>query len=1141
MTFISLPEVGSPSYKDPVSTAGSLPTSGNRDGDIRIVLDSHELYIWNEGTVSWEVVSGGGGGGTLNSINTLTASDQFLVTGTSGTDFAISSSGATHTFNLPTASGTNTGKLSNTDWTTFNNKQASGSYITALTGDVTASGPGSSAATVASVGTSSAANVHSAELLANAATNLNTASTIVKRDASGNFVAGTITAALSGNATTSTSFTGSLVGDVTGTQGATVVSTVGTSSAANVHSAELLANAATSANTASTIVKRDGSGNFSAGTITANLTGNASGTAANVTGIVAVANGGTNSSTALNNNRVIKSSGGAIVEAAAITANRALVSDTNGIPTQSVTTDTELSYVSGATSSLQTQITARALDSAVIKKDGSVTFTGSQSMGSNKLTSLADGTSTNDAVNYGQLLAVSNGNIWVNPVQDPDLVDDSRSTPPITPVANTTYLVGPVALLAWFGLEGHLLYYSGGTWHDVLGRAAVVGDRFGVTLVHGSGSEGGNMTGKSGYIAQLTNATPGSYAYTFTAPFTYESVLVNNANSQHAGLYYNYNGTAWVEFGGPNTINAGSALSYSGSTLNVGYDNSTIDLTSNQLEVKTGGITNTQVNTSAAITLTKLAALSSHNRALQSDNSGFITESSVTSTELGYVSGVTSAIQTQLNAKQSTTLTSTHLLVGNGSNVATDVAASGDVTLANTGAFTVTTVGTSSAANIHSAELAANAATDANTASTIVKRDASGNFTAGTITAALSGNATTATSATTATTATNANNVATTSVSTNASFYPTFVASSTNSNQAIDLGTGLTFNPSTNNLSTTTFTGALAGNATTATSATSATNATNIATTAVSTNASFFPLFVASSTNSNQAASLDASGITYNPSTNNLTTTTFTGALVGNADTATTATNATNVSGVVAIANGGTNSSTALNNNRVMQSSGGAIIEAAAITASRALVSDTNGIPVASSTTTTELGYVSGVTSAIQTQLNNKQPLDATLTSLAAYNTNGLLTQTAADTFTGRTIIAGTGISVSNGDGVAGNPTISATGSGSAGDITETSFSAANNQAAAANVTGLTFANATVRSFQALVSVYINATSSLYECFELRGIQKGASWDMSASSNGDSSGVVFSITSSGVVQYTSTNSAGFVANTIKFRAITTTV
>lgn len=74
----------------------------------------------------------------------------------------------------------------------------------------------------------------------------------------------------------------------------------------------------------------------------------------------------------------------------------------------------------------------------------------------------------------------------------------------------------------------------------------------------------------------------------------------------------------------------------------------------------------------------------------------------------------------------------------------------------------------------------------------------------------------------------------------------------------------------------------------------------------------------------------------------------------------------------LSIAKGGTNSGTALNNNRVMKSSGGAIVEAAAITAARALISDANGIPTHSAVTATELGYVSGVTSAIQTQLNSK-------------------------------------------------------------------------------------------------------------------------------------------------------------------------
>lgn len=67
-----------------------------------------------------------------------------------------------------------------------------GSGITALTGDVSASGSGSVAATVNSVGGSTAANIHTAELLANAATSSDTVSTIVKRDSNGRFIASRI-------------------------------------------------------------------------------------------------------------------------------------------------------------------------------------------------------------------------------------------------------------------------------------------------------------------------------------------------------------------------------------------------------------------------------------------------------------------------------------------------------------------------------------------------------------------------------------------------------------------------------------------------------------------------------------------------------------------------------------------------------------------------------------------------------------------------------------------------------------------------------------------------------------------------------------------------------------------------------------
>lgn len=124
----------------------------------------------------------------------------------------------------------------------------------------------------------------------------------------------------------------------------------------------------------------------------------------------------------------------------------------------------------------------------------------------------------------------------------------------------------------------------------------------------------------------------------------------------------------------------------------------------------------------------------------------------------------------------------------------------------------------------------------------------------------------------------------------------------------------------------------------------------------------------------------------------------------------------------LAVSRGGTNSGTSLNNNRVIQSSGGAIVEAAAITASRALVSDTNGIPVASSVTSTTLAFLDA-TSSVQTQLNNKQATGNYITDLtgdgtasgpgsAAFTiannavTNAKSAQMAADTIKGNNTVS---------------------------------------------------------------------------------------------------------------------------------------
>lgn len=60
---------------------------------------------------------------------------------------AVTASGAV-TISMAQANGSTDGYLSSADWTIFNGKQAAGNYITALTGEVTAAGPGSVAATI---------------------------------------------------------------------------------------------------------------------------------------------------------------------------------------------------------------------------------------------------------------------------------------------------------------------------------------------------------------------------------------------------------------------------------------------------------------------------------------------------------------------------------------------------------------------------------------------------------------------------------------------------------------------------------------------------------------------------------------------------------------------------------------------------------------------------------------------------------------------------------------------------------------------------------------------------------------------------------------------------------------------------------
>lgn len=93
------------------------------------------------------------------------------------------------------------------------------------------------------------------------------------------------------------------------------------------------------------------------------------------------------------------------------------------------------------------------------------------------------------------------------------------------------------------------------------------------------------------------------------------------------------------------------------------------------------------------------------------------------------------------------------------------------------------------------------------------------------------------------------------------------------------------------------------------------------------------------------------------------------------------------------------------------------------------------------------------------------------------------------------------------------------------------SFTIANNQSSAANVTSLLFDGVSTRSFILDYSIYrqtATASSALAQVGQLRGVYntQSATWFMSDDFSGQNAGVTFSILSSGQIRYTSTNISG---------------
>ena len=116
------------------------------------------------------------------------------------------------------------------------------------------------------------------------------------------------------------------------------------------------------------------------------------------------------------------------------------------------------------------------------------------------------------------------------------------------------------------------------------------------------------------------------------------------------------------------TNTSGAALIADGTNFNPVVISGDISIgTTGTAAIGTGVIVNADVNTSAAIAFSKMENLTA-SRALVSDGSGDVSVSAVTSTEIGYLDGVSSSIQSQLDGKASSSYVPTAITVADESS-----------------------------------------------------------------------------------------------------------------------------------------------------------------------------------------------------------------------------------------------------------------------------------------------------------------------------------------------------------------------------------------------------------------------------------------------------------------------------------------
>ena len=259
---------------------------------------------------------------------------------------------------------------------------------------------------------------------------------------------------------------------------------------------------------------------------------------------------------------------------------------------------TTLSATSGITGNLVTAVQTAITQVGTLSEltvagnvgiTGFTTFNGNITIPTGYYITMADqpasGADTQLA-NKGYVDSKISGLAWQKQIQGANLIGEASSIP-VSPTYRDSYIVLDAADGGvWTGKAGHLMQWDGvSAWNDL--SLVQVDDRYGISFESPNAGTA-PFVGKDDYIAEVTggNSTTG-YTYNFIAPTLYDTVMNDNEAAVGFGRTFTYtSNNVWVEAGGPASILAGTALAYSGKTLNVqldGFTNTTNG--SNQITV----------------------------------------------------------------------------------------------------------------------------------------------------------------------------------------------------------------------------------------------------------------------------------------------------------------------------------------------------------------------------------------------------------------------------------------------------------------------------------------------------------------------------------------------------------------------------